>query len=63
VRPRQPTITGNVGIIEETKPLDVTCTTTGSRPRTTCGFVSPIVPTFPVIVGGGRLTEIIQQLC
>ena len=35
MKPLQPTITGNVGIIEETKPLDVTCTTTGSRPRAT----------------------------
>jgi hypothetical protein len=35
VKPLQPTITGNVGSIEETKPLDVTCTTTGSRPRAT----------------------------
>ena len=35
VRPFQPTITGNVDSIEETKPLDVTCTTTGSRPRAT----------------------------
>jgi hypothetical protein len=33
VRPLQPTITGNVGSIEETKPLVVTCTTTGSRPK------------------------------
>ena len=35
MRPLPPTITGNVGCIEETKPLDVTCTTTGSRPRAT----------------------------
>ena len=35
MKPLQPTITGNVGIIEETKPLDVTWTTTGSRPRAT----------------------------
>ena len=35
LRPFPPTITGNVGSIEETKPLDVTCTTTGSRPRAT----------------------------
>ena len=35
VKPLQPTITGNVGSIAETKPLDVTCTTTGSRPRAT----------------------------
>ena len=35
MKPLQPTITGNVGSIEETKPLDVTCTTTGSRPRAT----------------------------
>ena len=35
MKPLQPTITGNVGRIEETKPLDVTCTTTGSRPKAT----------------------------
>jgi hypothetical protein len=35
VRPLQPTITGNVDSIEDTKPLDVTCTTTGSRPKAT----------------------------
>jgi hypothetical protein len=35
VKPLQPTITGNVGSIEETQPLIVTCTTTGSRPRAT----------------------------
>ena len=35
VRPFQPTITGNVDSIEETKPLVVTCTTTGSRPKAT----------------------------
>ena len=35
MKPLQPTITGNVGSIEETKPLNVTCTTTGSRPKTT----------------------------
>ena len=35
VRPLQPTITVNVGSIEETKPLNVTCTTTGSRPKAT----------------------------
>ena len=33
MRPFLPTITVNVDSIEETKPLDVTCTTTGSRPR------------------------------
>jgi hypothetical protein len=33
VGPLPPTI--NVGSIEETKPLDVTCKTTGSRPRAT----------------------------
>jgi len=33
VKPFLPTITGNVDSIEETKPLDVTSTTTGSRPR------------------------------
>jgi hypothetical protein len=32
VKPLQPTITVH-NSIEETKPLDVTCTTTGSRPR------------------------------
>ena len=35
VRPLQPTITGNTHSIKETKPLDVTCTTTGSRPKAT----------------------------
>ena len=35
MRPFQPTITENVDSIEETKPLDVTCTTTGNRPRAT----------------------------
>jgi len=35
VKPLIPTITVNVGSIEETKPLDVTCTTTGSRPKAT----------------------------
>ena len=30
---------------------------------TPSGFVSPIVPTFPVIVGGGGITGIIQQIC
>ena len=35
VRPLQPISTGNVNSIEETKPLSVTCTTTGSRPRAT----------------------------
>ena len=35
MRPFPPTFTGNVGSTEETKPLDVTCTTTGSRPRAT----------------------------
>ena len=35
MNPLQPAITGNVDSIEETKPLDVTCTTTGSRPRAT----------------------------
>ena len=33
MKPLQPTITGNVGRIENTKPLDVTCRTTGSRPK------------------------------
>jgi len=35
VKPLRPTITGYTGRIENTKPLDVTCTTTGSRPRAT----------------------------
>ena len=35
VRPLQPTITGNVDSIDDAKPLDVTCTQTGSRPRAT----------------------------
>ena len=35
MKPLQPTITVNTGSIEETKPLDVTCTTTGSRPKAT----------------------------
>jgi hypothetical protein len=35
VRPLKPTITVNTGSIEETTPLNVTCTTTGSRPKAT----------------------------
>ena len=35
VKPLSPAITGNVDSIEETQPLDVTCTTTGSRPKAT----------------------------
>jgi hypothetical protein len=35
VRPLPPAINGNTVSIEETKPLDVTCTATGSRPRAT----------------------------
>jgi hypothetical protein len=35
VRPFPPTITVNLDSIEETKPLEVTCTTTDSRPRAT----------------------------
>ena len=35
MRPLRPSITGYVGCIEETKPLVVTCTTTGSRPKAT----------------------------
>ena len=35
MKPLSPAITGNVDSIEETKPLDVTCTTTGSRPKAT----------------------------
>jgi hypothetical protein len=33
VKPLPPKITGYTGSIEETKPLVVTCLTTGSRPR------------------------------
>ena len=33
MKPLQSTITVNVGRIENTKPLDVTCITTGSRPK------------------------------
>jgi hypothetical protein len=35
VRPLSPTITGNVGRLEEIKPLDATCATTGSLPKAT----------------------------
>jgi hypothetical protein len=35
VRPLQPPITVKVNTIEEIKPLVVTCTTTGSRPKAT----------------------------
>ena len=35
MKPLRPTITGYTGSTENTKPLDVTCTTTGSRPKTT----------------------------
>ena len=35
MRPFPPIITGYVGSIEETKPLVVSCTTTGSRPKAT----------------------------
>ena len=35
MRPLTPTFTGYAGSIEETKPLVVTCTTTGSRPKAT----------------------------
>ena len=35
MKPLQPTITVNTGSIEDTKPLDVTCRTTGSRPKAT----------------------------
>jgi hypothetical protein len=35
VKPHTPSITVNNVSIEETKPLDVTCTTTGSRPKAT----------------------------
>ena len=35
MKPLQPTITVNTGRIEETKPLNVNCRTTGSRPRAT----------------------------
>ena len=35
MKPLTPTITGYAGSIEDTRRLDVTCTTTGSRPRAT----------------------------
>ena len=35
MRPLTPTITRYAGSIDVTKPLDVTCTTTGSRPKAT----------------------------
>ena len=35
MKPLQPSITVNKVSIEETKPLDVTCRTTGSRPKAT----------------------------
>jgi hypothetical protein len=35
VKPLRLSITVNVGRIEDTKPLDVTCRTTGSRPKAT----------------------------
>ena len=35
MKPLLPTITGYTDNIEETKSLDVTCTTTGSRPKAT----------------------------
>ena len=35
MKPLTPTITVNKVSIEETKPLDVTCTTPGSRPKAT----------------------------
>ena len=35
MKPLQPTITVNVERIEDTKPLDVTCKTAGSRPKAT----------------------------
>ena len=35
MRPLSPAITGYTGSIEETPPLHVTCTTTGSRPKAT----------------------------
>ena len=35
MKPLQPTITGYVDSIEETNPLAVKCTTTGSRPNAT----------------------------
>jgi hypothetical protein len=62
VKPLQPTITVNVGRIEDTKPLDVTCRTTGSRPKATLEcFVSSILPTFTVMVGWSGFTEIIYK--
>ena len=33
MKPLTPTITGYAGSIEKKKPLNVTCTTTGSRPK------------------------------
>ena len=35
MKPLQPSITVNTGSIEETQPLNVTCRTTGSRPKAT----------------------------
>ena len=35
MRPLSPVITGYTGSIEETTQLDITCTTTGSRPKAT----------------------------
>ena len=35
MKPLQPTITGYTGSIEEKRPLNVTCRTTGSRPKAT----------------------------
>ena len=35
MKPLQLSITVNLGRIEDTKPLDITCTTTGSRPKAT----------------------------
>ena len=35
MKPLRPTITGYVDSIEETKPLVIKCTTTGSRPKAT----------------------------
>ena len=45
VGPLPPTI--NVGSIEETKPLDVTCKTTGSRPRATIQWTIRIITKLP----------------
>ena len=47
VRPLPPTINGKVGSKEETKPLDVTCKTTGSRPRATLQWTIRVITKLP----------------